>query len=57
MTTHLGLMALFSFFVSIVFSTLTRDEPKEQVKFGARLFAAFMGAGIVAGWVLYPLPF
>jgi hypothetical protein len=55
-TSHIGLMALFSLFVSIVFAALMRDEPKEQVRFGARLFAGFMGAGIVIGWLLYPLP-
>lgn len=57
MTSHLGLMAFFSLLVSVVFATLTRDDPREQVRFGARLFAAFVGAGIIAGWVLYPLPF
>ena len=57
MTSHVGLMALFSFFVSVVFATLTRDTPGEQLRFGAKLFAAFIGAGILAGWVLYPLPF
>ena len=56
MTTHLGLMALFSVFVSVVFATLMRDEPRDQVFFGARLFAGFIGAGIVIGWLLYPLP-
>ena len=39
------------------FPALTRDDVREQVRFGAKLFAAFVGAGIVAGWVLYPLPF
>ena len=57
MTTHLGLMALFALYVSIVFAALTRDDVREQALFGAKLFAAFVGAGIVAGWVLYPLPF
>jgi hypothetical protein len=57
MTSHVGLMALFSLFLSVVFAALTRDSPGEQLRFGAKLFAAFMGAGIVAGWVLYPLPF
>ena len=57
MTSHLALMALFALFVSIVFAALTRDEPREQLFFGAKLFAGFVGAGIVAGWVLYPLPF
>ena len=56
MTTHLGLMALFSLFVSIAFATLMRDEPREQLRFGARLVAGFIGAGLVIGWLLYPLP-
>ena len=56
MTSHLGLMALFSVFVSIVFASLMRDEPQEQLLFGAKLFAGFVGAGVLIGWLLYPLP-
>ena len=56
MTTHLGLMTLFSAFVSVVFATLMRDEPREQLVFGGRLFAGFIGAGLLIGWLLYPLP-
>lgn len=56
MTTHVGVMVLFSIFVATVFATLMRDEPAEQVRFGARLLAGFVGAGIVIGWLLYPLP-
>ncbi|HTM04387.1 MAG TPA: hypothetical protein VL173_12830 [Vicinamibacterales bacterium] len=56
MTSHLGLMALFALFVSTAFAALMRDTPGDQVRFGARLFAAFMAAGIVLGWILYPFP-
>lgn len=56
MTSHLGLMALFSVFVSLVFATLTRDELRDQLQFGAKLFAGFIGAGVLIGWLLYPLP-
>ena len=56
MTSHLGLMVMFSLFVSIVFAALSRDDPREQVAFGARLFGGFVGAGILIGWLLYPLP-
>lgn len=56
MTSHLGLMALFALFVSTVFATLMRDEPREQAWFGSKLFAGFIGAGILIGWLLYPLP-
>ena len=56
MTSHLGLMAVFSVFVSIVFASLMRDEPRDQLRFGAKLFAGFIGAGVLIGWLLYPLP-
>jgi hypothetical protein len=55
-TSHFGLMVIFSLFVSVVFATLMRDEPREQLKFGSRLLAGFIGAGVLIGWLLYPLP-
>ena len=56
MTSHLGLMVLFSLFVSVAFATLMRENVGAQVRLGARLFAGFVGAGILIGWLLYPLP-
>jgi hypothetical protein len=55
-TTHLGLMVLFALFVSIVFAALMRDEPREQIVLGAKMFAGFVVGGVVIGWLLYPLP-
>jgi hypothetical protein len=56
MTSHFGLMVLFALFVSTVFAALMRDDPVEQLRLWARLFAGFVGAGVVIGWLLYPLP-
>jgi hypothetical protein len=56
MTSHVFLMVVFAFFVSIVFATLLRDEPREQLRTGARMFAGFVAAALVAGWLMYPLP-
>lgn len=56
MTSHLALMVAFSLLVSTVFAALMRDEPAEQVRFGARLLAGFIGAGLLLAWLLYPLP-
>lgn len=56
MTSHVGLMALFALFVSVVFATLQRDFVREQIPYAARLFVAFMGVGVLVGWVLYLLP-
>jgi hypothetical protein len=56
MTSHLGLMVLFSFFVSATFATLMRDSVAEQLRFGARLMGGFVAGAIVLGWILYALP-
>ena len=56
MTSHVGLMILFALFVSIVFATLMRDDPRQQLRFGAQLFAAFVVGGIALGWILYFFP-
>lgn len=53
---HLGLLLLFSFFVALVFAVLAHDDPKEQAAFGLRVFGGFVVAGLVLGWVMYPLP-
>jgi mannose/fructose/N-acetylgalactosamine-specific phosphotransferase system component IID len=53
---HFALLVLFSGFVSIVFAALMRDDTREQVAFGARLFGAFVVGAIVAGWLMLPFP-
>ena len=57
MTSHLAAMSAFAFLVSVVFAALMRDDPPEQLRLGVRLFAGLVGGGILAGWLLYPLPF
>ena len=57
MTTHLGLMALFALLVSTVFAALLRDDPREQLRLGAKMFGGLVGGAIIIGWLLYPLPF
>lgn len=56
MTSHLGLMVIFSVFVSVVFAALMRETPGDQFRFALRLIAGFIAAGIVIGWLLYLLP-
>lgn len=57
MTTHAGLMVLFAFFVSLVFAVIGRDTPQEQLQLGLKFFGAFVGVGLLLGWLMYPLPF
>ena len=56
MTDHFLLLALFAFFVSLVFSVVMRDEPRAQVQLGLRMFGGFLAAGLVLGWLMYPQP-
>ena len=56
MTSHLGLMLLFAFFVSLIFATIAKDTPAEQARLGVKMFAMFIGAAIVFGWVLRLFP-
>jgi hypothetical protein len=57
MTSHFALMVLFAAFVSTVFAALMRDDPREQLALGGRMFGGFVGAGVLLGWLLFPLPF
>lgn len=56
MQSHFVLLVLFSFFVSLVFATIARDDRAEQMRFGVVLFAGFVVSAIVLGWLLYPFP-
>ena len=55
MTSHVGMMMLFAACVSVVFATLMRDEPREQLIMGARLFGGFVIGAYISGWLLFGL--
>jgi hypothetical protein len=55
-TSHFVLLSVFAFFVSLVFAVLMRDEPRAQLRTGALMFAGFLVAAVVIGWLMYPLP-
>jgi hypothetical protein len=54
---HLLLLLLFSFFVSLVFAVIARDTAREQLRLGSLMFAGFVAAAFVLGWLMYPVPF
>jgi heme A synthase len=56
MHSHLMLLVIFAFFVSVVFAALTKDEARDQLRFGGTLFAGFLAAAFVLGWLMYPIP-
>ena len=56
MQSHIVLLAIFAFFVSLVFAILTKDDAREQLRLGAMLFGGFIVASFVLGWLMYPIP-
>lgn len=55
MTSHLGVMLLFAASVSIVFAVLMREEAREQLQLGGRIFGGLVGGALVVGWVMHLL--
>ena len=56
MRSHLVLLTLFAFFVSLVFAVIAKDEARDQARLGGMMFGGFMLAAAVLGWFMYPFP-
>jgi hypothetical protein len=56
MADHFLLLVLFAFFVSLTFALISKDDPKDQLRFGGWMFAGFIVAALVLGWLMYPFP-
>ena len=56
MQSHLFLLVLFAFFVSLVFAVIAREDVREQMKLGGLMFAGFIASAIVLSWLMYPFP-
>ena len=54
---HLILLMLFAFFVSLVFAVIAKDDAREQLRLGGLMFAGFVASALVIGWLMYPVPF
>ena len=49
-------MFLFAALVALVFGTVGREKARERFTYGAKIFAEFVGIGLVLGWILFWLP-
>ena len=56
MQSHVVLLVVFAFFVSLVFAVIAKDDLPEQLRFGGMMFGGFLVAAIVLGWLMYPFP-
>ena len=51
------MMTAFAFFAAVVFGTVAKDNNRDRLVYGIRVFAEFILIGLVLGWILYFLPF
>jgi hypothetical protein len=56
MQSHLLLLVVFSFLVSLVFAMLLRDDARAQLRFGGMVFGGFILSAVLLGWLMYPFP-
>ena len=52
---HFSAVLLFSLFASVVFGITQRAQPKMMIRFGAYCFVCFVGAVIVASWIMFAI--
>jgi hypothetical protein len=56
MASHLLSLLVFSTLVAVVFAFLQREEPQARLLFGLKVFAGFVAATLVIGWLMFPFP-
>ena len=56
MRSHMVLMIVFAFFVSLIFAVIAKDDAGDQLRFGGMMFGGFLAAAVVLGWLMYPFP-
>jgi hypothetical protein len=56
MKSHLALLVVFAFFVSLIFAVIAKDDPRAQLRFGGLMFGGFVASALVLGWLMYPFP-
>ena len=55
-TSHLLILMIFSFLVSVVFAVIHTHVPRVQVRYGLKVFAAFLLTALIIGWLMSPFP-
>ena len=54
---HFLVMTLFAIIAALVFGTVAKDNNRERLLYGLKVFAEFIVIGLILSWVLYFLPF
>jgi hypothetical protein len=53
---HFAALFIFAVIVSTVFALITKNSPREQLRYGVFVFLSFLFVALAVGWIMYPLP-
>jgi hypothetical protein len=55
---HVLMMTLYAAITAIVLATIEAKHPgtRNRVIHGLKVFASFMGIGLLLSWILFPIP-
>lgn len=53
---HFTALAIFALIVSVVFACINKSGPRQQFRYGAWVFVAFIAVALIVGWIMYPFP-
>jgi hypothetical protein len=53
---HFEALVVFAVIVSTVFALITKNNPREQFRYGVFVFLSFLAVALAVGWIMYPLP-
>lgn len=54
---HFLYLAVFAFFVSVVFGVFSNGSNKQKFIYGIKTFGQFIGISLLMAWIFYFLPF
>ena len=53
---HFIVVCVFAAVVGVVFGGISQETPREQIKYGLKVFAKFAVFAFILGWVLFFIP-
>ena len=56
MTSHFLLLVFFAVCVATVMAVLQKDDRAGQIRLALYIAGGFIGAALLLGWVMFPLP-
>ena len=53
---HFLVMTAFAIVAAVVFGAVGKDNHRERLTYGLKVFLEFMAIGLILSWILYFLP-